>query len=379
MRLQLERISQPRRVVSLGLAMAPLLFTGCDTGGLDVAQPRAPDAAAGSTGGASESSGGGVPPGLDSSGSSGSPVEPVPEGESPRTLVPLDATWRVSATAPEGWTDPGFDDSAWSDVVAPLGRGYPDVTPWPEAGTIFARVAFEAELTAGEPLELRIQRDDAARAYLDGAPVGSWNVLGEGADDEVTGVEGYGFFVAQWPAPAGREHVLAVELLQGADPDAVLSARLRRVAAGQGRTDVVVQLRSRSRDGKYAPDNVGAVWIERADGSFVRTLGVWAGTRREHLLQWNARTAANMVDAQTSATAGAHHARLYTWDLTDASGAAVAPGSFVLRAEFTEDNSNEGAAVGPTLSVPFSTSENCHVATADEAYFADVTIVGPCS
>lgn len=361
-----------------------VVVLGCDGPGAVFEEPAAPDAA-GSTGaqaGDSTGLGEGGAPSLDgSSGDAepGSGSEPGADGVA-RTLVPLDATWSVSSSAPSDWASPGFDDGAWQRVQAPLGRGYAQVSAWPEPGSIFARLEFDAALEPGEPLELRLQRDDAARAYFDGELVAAWNVEGDGADDEVTGVEGHTFFVAQFDAPAGEgdTHVLAVEVLQATDPDAVFSARLRRASAGPGREEVVVQLRTRTRGGNYAPDNVGAVWLERADGTFVRTLGVWAGTRREHLLQWNARTSANMVDAVTSATAGAHHARVFTWDGTDAGGQVLSAGDYVLHAEFTEDNSNEGAPVGPTISVPFSTEARCGVFTGQASSFADVTIVGPC-
>ncbi|MEM6291912.1 MAG: DUF2271 domain-containing protein [Myxococcota bacterium] len=357
------------------LATALLSLAGCDGGGgLVVEQPSPPDDPVGG-----QTSGAAPPPGgLDetggSSGGGGSDVDASGDAVTP---VPIGATWRVSSTAPSGWTAADFDDSGWAEVRAPLGRGYPEVTPWAEPGPLFARVRFDAAFEPGEPLELRLQRDDAARAYLDGALVGAWNVRDGAAEDEVTGVEGYAFFVAQFEAPESTEteHVLAVELLQRNDDDAILSARLRRVV---NRDDVVVQVRTRTRGGRYAPDNAGAAWIETADGAFVRTLGVWAQTRREHLLQWNARTGANRVDAMTGPTAGAHHGWVFSWDHRDASGARVDPSDFVLMVEFSEDNSNEGEPAGPVLRVPFSTASPCEVVNAAETHFADVTVVGPC-
>ncbi|MGH1342773.1 MAG: DUF2271 domain-containing protein [Nannocystales bacterium] len=291
----------------------------------------------------------------------------------------MSATWRVSAVAEAGWETPGFDDSGWERVVAPLGRGYDGVTPWDGAGPLFARASFHAAFAADEALELRVQRDDGARAYLDGHLVGTWNVVNGVAEDEVTGQDGYTFFVAQPRVPASEAstHVLAVEVTQRTDPDLAFAARLRRLEAG-GRVDVLVQLRTRSRGGRYAPDNAGAVWVESPDGTFIRSLAVWAGTRREHLLQWNAAAGGDDVDAVTSATSGSHQSRLLSWDLTDHAGTAMPPGRYVLRAEFTEDNSNEGEPAGPSLALPFATDEVCGVASATETYFADVSVAIPC-
>ncbi|MBV1860274.1 MAG: DUF2271 domain-containing protein [Nannocystaceae bacterium] len=370
----------------VGLGLVGLL--GCDAGdGLDIEPPLPPNAddiplETGGLGGSTGVGGAGVGPGLgDGSSSTGSSVgtSGEPGAGRGRTLVPLGATWRVSSSATPQWKSLGFDDSSWTEVNAPMGRGYPVVGAWDAQGSLFARVSFEAAFDADEVLELRVQRDDGARAYLDGELVGTWNIQGGAAEDEVTGQDGHTFFVAQprMPASEVQTHVLAVEVTQRTDQDLVFAARLKRLESG-GRDDVLVQMRTRSTGGRYAPDNVGAVWVETPQGVFVQTLGVWAGTRREHLLQWNAASGSNSVDAVTSATSGSHHSRLFAWDHTDAAGTVLPRSRYILRAELTENNSNEGEAAGPNLVLPFSTDEACSVATAAETSFADVTVAVPC-
>lgn len=370
------------------IGFAGVAAFGCGGGGegLEIASPLPPnvddDEASQTSGPAGGTTGmGGEGPGLgDGSSSSGAKATGTDaDTGAGRTLVPLGATWRVSAAQERDWTRPDFDDSGWEQLAAPMGRGYADVAPWDIQGSLFARVSFEASFDADEVLELRVQRDDGARAYLDGELVGAWNVVGGSAEDEVTGVDGYTFFIAQPSVPASelQTHVLAVEVTQRTDPDLVFAARLRRLDAG-AREDVLVQVRTRSRGGQYAPDNVGAFWIETPEGAFVRTLAVWAGTRREHLLQWNAASNGDDVDAVTSATAGSHHSRLLSWDHTDGAGSVLPRGRYVLRGEFTEDNSNEGEPAGPNLALAFATDDRCSTASATESYFADVIVAISC-
>ena len=64
------------------------------------------------------------------------------------TLVPAESMWRVSASPGAGWTAAAFDDSSWTELAAPLGRGYDDVTPWMEDGPVFGRHVFSEPFPA---------------------------------------------------------------------------------------------------------------------------------------------------------------------------------------------------------------------------------------
>ena len=386
-------------------AAAPLaLLLACEPGGVTVQQPLPPDAPAADTGpgGATTWAGddgldaGGLDgDGLDddgaldggaTAGESGAPADDDGGSSGPATLVPLEAMWRVTSSAAAGWTMPGFDDTAWDELQAPLGSVYEVTSPWPVGGATYLRHRFEASIEPDDVLELRLRRDDGAIAYLDGVEVGRWNVAEgtAGADasvlDEVEGADGHTFFIAMPPPPASAEgpHVLAIEVHQRTDADLVFDARLRRVDAAKPIESVIIQARTRSYGGEYSPDNVGAIWIEDAGGAFVRSLVVWGGVRREHLVTWYASSQGDRTDAITSATSSSHHTRLVEWDRRDASGRVVPDGDYVARFELTEANSNSGDAPGPTLSVPFSTAMRCRAHAGADASIDDVLVVTPC-
>jgi len=75
--------------------------------------------------------------------------------DTPAAVVPIDATWRVSREAPEGWTTAQFDDTKWplAKALAPLGS-----PPWggiPGLSSSFPRFLVpgrEKEMTALEAL-----------------------------------------------------------------------------------------------------------------------------------------------------------------------------------------------------------------------------------
>ncbi len=367
----------------LGLSLGAV---SCDGSGLTVDAPAPPDARpseVGSTSSTPDGTSSTPSPGLDASDEAGGTTGSEPSEQGGATLVPLGATWMVSAQPEPGWKDPGFDDASWTSVRAPFGSGYPDVQPW--AGeAIYARVSFAAEIDTEDALELRLQRDDGAVAYLDGREVGRWNVEpGGGVPDEVTGAEGYAYFIARPESPERAEgpHVLAVEVHQRTDGDSIFAARLRRLDPSHALERTIIQLRTRPTGGEYSPRNVGAVWIETAQGAFVRSVAVWGDERREHLLQWNQSSAGERTDAVTSATASTHSTRLYEWDHSRAGGRAVPPGNYLLRAEFTEDNSNAGDPAGPSVAIPFSTAGGCDVATRSSEGgepIVDIVVAAPC-
>lgn len=124
--------------------------------------------------------------------------------------------------------------------------------------------------------------------------------------------------------------------------------------AGGASIQFLFQFTTVSMNGKYAPKNVGAVWIADGSGAFVKTLEVWAAKRAEHLVKWNEVTGANIVDAVTGATRSSHSAHEVSWDGTNSAGVQVLPGDYHIDVEFTEWNSSEsGKAPGPYVSIPF--------------------------
>ncbi|MEM7155439.1 MAG: DUF2271 domain-containing protein [Myxococcota bacterium] len=360
------------------------LIASCESGGLSIEEPLAPDAPAADSGTTGFGDGGPAGGGLDGLDSAGGGDDGGVPGS---TLVPSGARWRVTAAPASGWTAVDFDDAAWEEREAPLGSGYDVTSEWPGDGrSVYLRHTFDAEFAPEDILELRLRRDDGAIAYLDGVEVGRWNVApgtsGSSASvpDEVQSVDGYTYFIALPAPPATAEgpHVLAAEIHQRGTPDVVFDARLRRLNGAPANDVVMIQLRTGSYGGNYAPDNVGAIWIEDIQGQFVRSLSVWGNVRREHLVAWFSRSLGDRVDAITAATASSHHSRLVEWDLRD-SGVNVMPaGEYVVRFEVTEDNSNQGAPRGPVSGVVFSTAARCQVKHHASPSFEDVMVLTPC-
>ena len=106
---------------------------------------------------------------------------------------------------------------------------------------------------------------------------------------------------------------------------------------------LTVSVATSSTGGNYAPKNVVAIWVEDAQGNFVKTLLAYAANRKTHLNTWEASTTAagspfNTVDAITGATKTSHATRTCTWNGMDVNGTLVADGSYKLRMELTDKN-----------------------------------------
>ena len=96
--------------------------------------------------------------------------------------------------------------------------------------------------------------------------------------------------------------------------------------------------------GNYAPRNVVAVWVEDSGGTFVKTIGRWANTRRQHLVAWQAKAGAGDADAVSGATRQNHATPLtITWDLKNKANAIVPDGTYTIRMESTDLNATQAA------------------------------------
>lgn len=131
-------------------------------------------------------------------------------------------------------------------------------------------------------------------------------------------------------------------------------------------------------NGRYGPSHVGAVWIEKKDGAFVRTIRQWGEYRQRHLVKWKAASGSDITDAVTGATLHDHQAHALTWDLRDADKKLVPNGEYVLCWEFTEENSSLGAEDGPSLRVPFTLGNSGSTRSpADTEGYVNVEVVVP--
>ena len=94
-------------------------------------------------------------------------------------------------------------------------------------------------------------------------------------------------------------------------------------------------------NGNYSPRNIGAIWIAKASGGFVKSLAVWARTRIRYLTLWNSQTSSagvsgNTVDAITGATLSSHQTHKVTWNCTDTSRNPVPDGAYRVYFELTD-------------------------------------------
>jgi hypothetical protein len=158
------------------------------------------------------------------------------------------------------------------------------------------------------------------------------------------------------PAPppiAGRGPEMFGAGQAGADASAAgMGGAAGGPALPAGLSQLSFQVLTHSQGGKYAPKNVGAIWIETSTGAFVKTLEVWAGTRARYLRRWTSEARSSRVDAVSSATLRGHATHTATWDCTDAAGSAVAPGAYKVVIEVTD---YDGA--GQSAEVPFTSDQ----------------------
>ncbi|MDX2091198.1 MAG: DUF2271 domain-containing protein [Kofleriaceae bacterium] len=133
---------------------------------------------------------------------------------------------------------------------------------------------------------------------------------------------------------------------------------------------LAITVRTTSAGGRFAPRNVGAIWVERADGAFVKTIERWGQLRAKYLTRFIASSNNNIVDAITSATLVAHITHDVTWDLTDLEGCEIPTGDYQLVFELADGNST-----GRSRSVPFTKDQTPIVLTPEDApSFYDVRV-----
>ncbi len=103
---------------------------------------------------------------------------------------------------------------------------------------------------------------------------------------------------------------------------------------------VDIEVKTRSYGGTVAPRHAAAVWIQKSDDEFIKTLDVWSFQYNICLFYW--RTASGLVDtgiydAITQATLPGHEDPIkVSWDCKDTSGNLVPHGSYEFCVEFTE-------------------------------------------
>jgi hypothetical protein len=116
-------------------------------------------------------------------------------------------------------------------------------------------------------------------------------------------------------------------------------------------------------NGRYAPHNSGAIWVETASGAFVKTLEYWGysfGLRSTYAVPWLESSKGNLVDAVTAATRTTHGPLNATWNCKDTAEHLVPRGKYRACVTVAEDNRLPYADAGapqPVLCVPFTAGE----------------------
>lgn len=117
--------------------------------------------------------------------------------------------------------------------------------------------------------------------------------------------------------------------------------------------------------GPYAPRNIGAIWVEDAEGNWLKTLSVWAGVRERYLFRFREVAGGNRLDAITSATRPSHGTHHVTWDLRDVSREPVPNGEYRLVLEMTDRNGR-----GALVEIPFAiAAEPLDMSPPDQPHF----------
>jgi hypothetical protein len=91
-------------------------------------------------------------------------------------------------------------------------------------------------------------------------------------------------------------------------------------------------------DNSWGPKNIGAIWVSKPDGSFVRSLQLWRQhkDRSRHLVAYNKACECPKPDVVATATLPKHKEHMASWDMTDREGKPVPEGQYTLHIEVSE-------------------------------------------
>ena len=132
--------------------------------------------------------------------------------------------------------------------------------------------------------------------------------------------------------------IVIVVLFCGCEQKTEAEPEMKTVPAGP--LALRVSFETTTTNGRYSPRNAHVVWVETADGRFVKTLDLWARRYASHLKQWAAAVGDLQaeIQARTGASEKAYGTYTSRWDMKDAAGSEVPDGEYVIRFELTSDN-----------------------------------------
>jgi hypothetical protein len=154
------------------------------------------------------------------------------------------------------------------------------------------------------------------------------------------------------------------------------------MAMGPKPTKLTASITTKTQGGRYAPKNVGAIWIEDSSGKWVYTLEWWSS-----LLNAGALTQYTQVkgptytffdpkpgpDVITGATLTMHKTHAVSWGLEGMGGSEVPDGAYNLVIESSEQTQAEGG--GQVQKIPFTKGPDGVMLTpADTQYFTGMKL-----
>jgi hypothetical protein len=96
--------------------------------------------------------------------------------------------------------------------------------------------------------------------------------------------------------------------------------------------------------GGFAPANAVVVWVEDAQGNFVKTIDRHSAVRTVNLVAWNQEAGIGDVDSVSSASRVDHATPLsFMWKLKDRNKLVIPDGTYTIRVEVTEVNATTAA------------------------------------
>jgi hypothetical protein len=162
-------------------------------------------------------------------------------------------------------------------------------------------------------------------------PTGSGGATASGGASPTGGTIGSGGFVASGGQTASGGATAPEPTGSGDPPDPPPPGPV-------GPCNLTFTVTTVTARGRYAPRNVGAIWISDAQGKFVKALEVWGQQRLSNATAWVQASAGAKVDVVTAATKPSHGAHSVNWDCQTPGKQPVPAGTYQAHVTFAESD-----------------------------------------
>jgi hypothetical protein len=188
------------------------------------------------------------------------------------------------------------------------------------------------------------------------------------APEDATAAGGRAGAAAMTQAWASAGHGAAGSGMAGAKAAGAPAAVSGSAMNSDGRVSMLAfDVQTKAQGGRYAPRNIGAIWIQNDAGQFVKTLKLWSRIRQRYLSKYNAARSGMTIDVTTSATLSSHMLHHVAWDLKDRNGQSVEPGKYTLFIEVTDKD-----APGALEQLEFDTSHGAQTVEPEDASYYEM-------